>query len=115
MCIRIIHVCVPWRRRSCFGVAVPSLLSFSPYWLVSGSPATGGMATGQHPKHKTTNNTGVAPNATSYTGAIAACSKAGDGDKALEWLNVMSEQGIAPEVRIVRTPVTGTAVLLEPF
>lgn len=44
---------------------------------------------------------GVAPNATSYTGAIAACSKAGDGDKALEWLKVMSKEGIAPEVSIL--------------
>lgn len=43
-------------------------------------------------------STGVIPNATSYTGAIAACSRVGDGDKALEWLKIMSEEGIAPEV-----------------
>ena len=42
--------------------------------------------------------TGVTPNATSYTGAIAACSRVGDGDKALEWFKIMSEEGIAPEV-----------------
>lgn len=41
---------------------------------------------------------GVVPNATSYTGAIAACSRVGDGDKALEWLKIMSDEGIAPEV-----------------
>lgn len=61
------------------------------------------------------NETGVAPNATSYTGAIAACSKAGDGDKALEWLRVMSEQGIAPEVHIVRTAVKQQCSIAGPL
>lgn len=44
------------------------------------------------------NTTGVVRDATSYTGAIVACSRNADGDKALEWLKTMSEEGIAPEV-----------------
>lgn len=43
---------------------------------------------------------GVYPNVRSYTGAIAACSKVGDGNKAIDWLRVMWRKGVTPEVQV---------------
>lgn len=40
---------------------------------------------------------GIARNVASYTGAISACAKAGDGNAAMEWLRKMEEDGISPE------------------
>lgn len=44
---------------------------------------------------------GVTADVKSYTGAIAACAKAGDGNMAMEWLKTMQEEGISPEVSSV--------------
>lgn len=41
---------------------------------------------------------GIVADVKSYTGAIAACATAGDGNMAMEWLKIMQEKEISPEV-----------------